>query len=33
MKGIRPCGTGLIISGLAIPEMLVEFDVDAVIPF
>jgi enamine deaminase RidA (YjgF/YER057c/UK114 family) len=32
MKGVRPCGTGLIISGLAIPEMLVEFDVDAVIP-
>lgn len=32
MKGVRPCGTGLIISGLAVPEMLVEFDVDAVIP-
>jgi enamine deaminase RidA (YjgF/YER057c/UK114 family) len=32
LKGVRPCGTGLIISGLAIPEMLVEFDVDAVIP-
>jgi enamine deaminase RidA (YjgF/YER057c/UK114 family) len=32
MKGVRPCGTGLIISGLAIPEILVEFDVDAVIP-
>jgi enamine deaminase RidA (YjgF/YER057c/UK114 family) len=32
LKGVRPCGTGLIISGLAIPEMLVEFDVDVVIP-
>ena len=32
LKGVRPCGTGLIISGLAIPEMLVEFDVDAVLP-
>lgn len=32
LKGVRPCGTGLIISGLAIPEMLVEFDVDVVLP-
>jgi enamine deaminase RidA (YjgF/YER057c/UK114 family) len=32
MRGVRPCGTGLIISGLAIPEMLVEFDVDVVLP-
>ena len=32
LAGIRPCGTGLIISGLAIPEMLVEFDVDVVLP-
>ena len=32
LKGVRPCGTGLIVSGLAIPELLVEFDVDVVIP-
>lgn len=32
LAGVRPCGTGLIVSGLAIPEMLVEFDVDVVIP-
>jgi enamine deaminase RidA (YjgF/YER057c/UK114 family) len=32
IQGVRPCGTGLIISGLAIADMLVEFDVDAVIP-
>lgn len=32
LKGVMPCGTGLIISGLAIPEMLVEFDVDVVLP-
>ena len=30
--GIAPCGTGLIISGLAMADMLVEFDVDVVIP-
>lgn len=29
---IAPCGTGLIVNGLAMPEMLVEIDIDAVIP-
>ena len=32
MKGIHPCGTGLIVNGLALPEMLVEIDIEAVIP-
>ena len=32
VRGIAPCGTGLIISGLAMADMLVEFDVDVVIP-
>lgn len=32
LKGVHPCGTGLIISGLAMADMLVEFDVDVVIP-
>jgi enamine deaminase RidA (YjgF/YER057c/UK114 family) len=32
LKGVAPCGTGLIISGLAMADMLVEFDVDVVIP-
>jgi enamine deaminase RidA (YjgF/YER057c/UK114 family) len=32
LKGVFPVMTGLIISGLAIPEMLVEIDVTAVIP-
>ena len=32
LKGIHPCGTGLIVSGLALPEMLVEIDIEAVIP-
>ena len=31
-KGIHPCQTGLIINGLARPEMLVEIDIEAVIP-
>lgn len=31
-EGIFPCYTGLIVKGLALPEMLVEIDVDAVIP-
>ncbi|WP_248923916.1 RidA family protein [Paenibacillus hamazuiensis] len=30
-KGVYPCSTGLIVSGLALPEMLVEIDVEAVI--
>ena len=32
LKGIFPCGTGLIVNGLALPEMLVEIDIEAVIP-
>src|SRR5258708_36213837 len=32
LRGVAPCGTGLIISGLAMVDMLVEFDVDVVIP-
>jgi enamine deaminase RidA (YjgF/YER057c/UK114 family) len=32
LAGIHPCGTGLIVNGLATPEMLVEIDIDAVIP-
>ncbi|MCL6442260.1 MAG: RidA family protein [Alicyclobacillus sp.] len=30
-EGVYPCSTGLIVNGLALPEMLVEIDVDAVI--
>ena len=29
---VAPVGTGLIVNGLALPEMLVEIDIDAVIP-
>ena len=32
LKGVHPVSTGLIVSGLARPEMLMEIDVDAVIP-
>ena len=32
LRGVAPCGTGLIVSGLAMAEMLVEFDVDIVLP-
>ena len=32
LKGIHPVSTGLIVNGLATPEMLMEIDVDAVIP-
>jgi enamine deaminase RidA (YjgF/YER057c/UK114 family) len=32
LKGIYPCSTGLIVSGLAKPEMLMEIDVEAVVP-
>lgn len=32
LKGVFPVMTGLIVAGLAIPEMLVEIDVTAVIP-
>ena len=30
-KDVYPCSTGLIVSGLALPEMLMEIDVEAVI--
>ncbi len=32
LKGVYPCSTGLIVSGLALPEMLMEIDVEALIP-
>jgi enamine deaminase RidA (YjgF/YER057c/UK114 family) len=32
LAGVAPCGTGLIVAGLAMADMLVEFDVDVVIP-
>jgi len=32
LKGVFPCGTGLIVNGLALPEMLVDIDIEAVIP-
>ncbi|MFQ5959685.1 MAG: RidA family protein [Alphaproteobacteria bacterium] len=32
LKGVYPVSTGLIVNGLARPEMLMEIDVDAVIP-
>ena len=31
LKGVFPCGTGLIVNGLALPEMMMEIDVDAMI--
>ncbi len=31
-KGIHPCSTGLIVNGLALAEMKMEIDVEAVIP-
>lgn len=31
-KGIHPCSTGLIVSGLAKPNLKMEIDVEAVIP-
>ena len=31
LKGVHPCSTGLIVSGLALPEMLMEIDIEAVI--
>lgn len=31
LDGVRPCQTGLIVAGLALPEMLMEIDVEAVI--
>ena len=32
LKGVYPCSTGLIIDGFAKPEMLMEIDVEAIIP-
>jgi enamine deaminase RidA (YjgF/YER057c/UK114 family) len=32
LKGVYPCQTGLIVAGLAKPEMFMEIDVEAVIP-
>jgi enamine deaminase RidA (YjgF/YER057c/UK114 family) len=32
LAGVHPCQTGLIVAGLARPEMLMEIDVEAVIP-
>ncbi len=32
LKGVYPCQTGLIVAGLAKPEMLMEIDVEAVVP-
>ena len=32
LKGVYPVGTGLIVNGLARPEMVMEIDVEAVIP-
>ena len=31
LKGVRPCQTGLIVNGLARPEMLIELDIEAII--
>ncbi|MFC7393166.1 RidA family protein [Scopulibacillus cellulosilyticus] len=30
-RGVYPCSTGLVVNGLALPEMLMEIDVEAVI--
>lgn len=32
LKGVHPCSTGLIVNGLARPEMLMEIDVEAIVP-
>ncbi|MFQ5756822.1 MAG: RidA family protein, partial [Acidiferrobacterales bacterium] len=32
LKSMYPCSTGLIVNGLARPDMLMEIDVEAVIP-
>jgi enamine deaminase RidA (YjgF/YER057c/UK114 family) len=32
LKGIHVVSTGLIVAGLALPELLMEIDIDAVIP-
>ncbi len=31
LEGVQPCQTGLIVAGLAMPEMLMEIDVEAVV--
>ena len=31
LRGVHPCGTGLIVDGFAMPEILVEVDVVAVV--
>lgn len=31
LQGVYPCSTGLVVSGLAVPEMLVEIDVAAIV--
>jgi enamine deaminase RidA (YjgF/YER057c/UK114 family) len=31
LRGVYPCSTGLVVEGLALPEMLVEIDVEAVV--
>lgn len=30
-RGVYPCSTGLVVNGLALPEMLMEIDVEAVV--
>lgn len=30
-RGVYPCSTGLVVSGFAVPEMMVEIDVQAVV--
>jgi hypothetical protein len=30
-RGVYPCSIGLVVEGLALPEMLVEIDVEAVV--
>ena len=32
LKGVFPCSTGIIVRGFAFPELMMEIDVDAVIP-
>ena len=32
LKGIHVCSTGLIVKGLAKPEMIMEIDIEAIIP-
>ena len=32
LKGVHVCSTGLIVKGLALPEMVMEIDVEAIIP-